>query len=127
MSKGPIDMRMMGMTHLYGKIVLNVKINFLPQELLDSSSERDNIFKVLTNTNLPVEVRSSYMDHSSYTYVIIYDFKKVEPIPEFLTRIEVKPEIKAKYFNEVAVTPLFLKINPAYMARQDEDQDMLLV
>ena len=118
--QGPIDLKMVGMSHLYGKIILNVKLSYIPEQLLNSFSERDNIFKVLTNSKISVRVASSYIDSTKYTYVVVYDFKKVEPIPEFLTRVELEAEIKEKYFPHVEVRPLFIKINPAYMARNDQ-------
>ena len=74
-------MKMVGMSHLFGKVILNVKLSYIPEELLNSPSERDNIFKVLTNSKISVRVASSYIESTSYTYVVVYDFNKVEPIP----------------------------------------------
>ena len=74
-------MKMVGMSHLYGKVILNVKLSYIPEQLLVNHSERDNIFKVLTNSKISVRVASSYIDSTKYTYVVVYDFNKVEPIP----------------------------------------------
>lgn len=118
-------MKLVGMSHLFGKIILNVRFNYMPRELKDSPKERDNIFKVLSNSNIPLSVASSYIETTSYTYVVVYDFRRVEPIPEFLTRVEINPEVKDKYFPNVVVTPLFVRVNPAFMARLDDQKDVL--
>lgn len=74
---GPIELKMVGMSHLFGKIILNVKLSYIPQQLLGSPSERDSIFKVLTNSKIAVRVASSYIDSTAFTYVVVYDFNKV--------------------------------------------------
>lgn len=35
--QGPLDLRMVGMSHLYGKIILNVKISYVPIALLSNT------------------------------------------------------------------------------------------
>ena len=78
-----------------------------------------NIFRVLTNSQIPLKVSSVYIDTTKYTFVVLYDFNKYEPIPEYLTRIEIDPEMKEKYMKDMTVKPLFIRINPAFMALKD--------
>lgn len=75
------------MSHLYGKIILNVKLSYVPITLLSNSKELTKIFRVLTNSKISLKVSSMYIDTSEYTFVVLYDFNKFEPIPEYLTRI----------------------------------------
>lgn len=57
------------------------------------------MFRILTNSKLALKTTVTYMDYSDNTFVVVYDFNKVEPIPEFIARIEIDPAIKTKYFN----------------------------
>ena len=76
------------------------------------------MFKVLTNCKIPLKVSTMYIKNSTYTFVVLYDFEN-EPIPEYLTRVELAHDIQKKYFNSVKIKPLFIRINPAVMARKD--------
>lgn len=53
--------------------------------------------------------------------MILYDFNKFEPIPEYVTRVEITPEMKERYFAGRDIKSLFIKVNPAYMARKDKN------
>lgn len=62
--EGPIDLKMVGMSHLYGKIVLNVKMSYVPIALLSNTIELEKIFRILTNSKIPLKVSSMYIDTS---------------------------------------------------------------
>ena len=78
---------MVGLSHLYGKIILNVKFDYMPEELLKNAEQVHNIFRVLTNCKIPVNVSTMYINSTTYTFEVLYDFR-TEPIPEYLTRVE---------------------------------------
>lgn len=99
---------------------MNVKLAFVPSALLSSKDDLKLMFRVLTNSKIPLTVNAMYIDKSTYTFVVLYDFHNIEPIPEFLTRVELSKEISEKYFKSTEVKPLFVKINPALMAKHDE-------
>lgn len=82
---------MVGMSHLYGKIILNIKIDYLPQSIFKNGKDLKKFFRILTNSQIPLKISSVYIDTTKYTFVVLYDFNKYEPIPEYLTRIEVSP------------------------------------
>lgn len=84
--------------------------------MLQNKNDLKNCFRILTNSKIPLKVSSVYIDTTQYTFVVMYDFKNYEPIPEYLTRIEIDPEIKEKYMEGVTVKPLFIRVNPAFMA-----------
>ena len=112
----PLELRMVGLSHLYGKIVLNVKLSYVPPELLLDQNEMKNMFRVLTNSQQELTVNAMYINRSTYTFVILYDFG-VEPIDEYLTRVEISKKIQDQYFKSISVKPLFIRINPALMAK----------
>lgn len=62
------------MSHLYGKVILNIKVDYIPQELLNNHEEMTNMFRILTNAQIPLKVTSVYIDKSKYTFVVLYDF-----------------------------------------------------
>lgn len=77
-----------GMTHLYGKVVINVRASNIDKELLNNNPTLSNsVFRILTNSKIPVKTSVMHLDYSENKFVIIFDFNKVEPIPVFITRV----------------------------------------
>lgn len=77
-----------GMTHLYGKVVINVRVSNIDKELLNNNPTlSNNVFRILTNSKIPVKTSIMHLDYSENKFVIIFDFNKVEPIPVFITRV----------------------------------------
>ncbi len=76
------------MTHLYGKVVINVRVSNIDKELLNNNPTlSNNVFRILTNSKIPVKTSIMHLDYSENKFVIIFDFNKVEPIPVFITRV----------------------------------------
>ena len=76
------------------------------------------MLKVLTNYRGQIKVSSMFIEGTKYTFVVLFNFS-VEPISEYLTRVEIEKTIAAKYYPETKIKPLFVKINPAVMAMKD--------
>ena len=49
------------MSHLFGKIILNLKIDFLPKSLQSNKKDLNKIFRVLTNSQVPLELSTTYI------------------------------------------------------------------
>lgn len=80
-------MNVTGQTHLFGKIVLNVKLNYLPTnytQMLSKCTVCDNVLNIQINgQNSYVSIKSEYIKSSSYSFGIEIDFGR-EPIPNFV-------------------------------------------
>lgn len=77
-----------GMTHLYGKVIINVRVSNINKELFNNNPALTNsVFRILTNSKIPVKTSVMHLDYSDNKFVIIFDFNKVEPIPVFITRV----------------------------------------
>jgi len=65
-----------GQAHLYGKIVLNVKVNYLPQELIKSASDCANkcnrvlAVKIVSGDMATTGIKASYVPTTSYSFSI---------------------------------------------------------
>lgn len=76
------------MTHLYGKVIINVRVSNINKELFNNNPALTNsVFRILTNSKIPVKTSVMHLDYSDNKFVIIFDFNKVEPIPVFITRV----------------------------------------
>ena len=69
-----------GQAHLFGKIVLNVRVNYLPQELIKSANDCANkcnnvlAVKIVSGDMSTTGIRASYVPTTSYSFSIEIDF-----------------------------------------------------
>ncbi len=77
-----------GQSRLYGKAVVNVKVNYLPQALLDSASECANYCKSVITASIvkgfqgAQTITARYIPTTSFIFSIEVDFGR-EPIGQF--------------------------------------------
>lgn len=111
-----------GQSHLDGKIVLNVQLNYMPLSLVQSASDcANNCYDVLSvsitsgdrsNTGIVV----SYIPSTSFSFSVTIDFGR-EPIGLFTAQIGLNPKLVQKYFSGIDTSQkLVVNVNPAYMA-----------
>ena len=97
---------MLGQIRYSTKVVLNIKVNYLPKSLLQSRDCNDRCSQVLVATVLngdqPTSVKSSYISSSRFTFTVELEFGKPY-INKFTVEIKVHPSL-ASYFGSVSIT-----------------------
>ena len=86
-------MNVTGQTHLFGKIVINVKLNYLPTnytQMLSKCTICESVLHVelINGQNSYMSIKSSYIKSTSYSFSIEIDFGR-EPIPNFVAKISL--------------------------------------
>ncbi len=104
------------------KIVLNVKLNYMPQELLKSATDCKNScdsvleVKIVNGYKYYTSIVSKYIPTTSYSFSIEIDFGR-EPIGLFDVEIGVQAGIALKYFSGInASQKLSFNVNPAFLS-----------
>jgi hypothetical protein len=129
-----------GQTHLTNRIVLNVRLNYLPQSLIKSAKDCKNgcdsvlDVKIIKGFSSVVSIKSSYIPGTTYSFSIEMDFGR-EPIGLFTAQIGIQSGIALKYFSGIDTTKtLSIDVNPAILSRytggrgkncKDKDGDKL--
>lgn len=111
-----------GQSHLYGSIVLGVKLNYLPLALIQSASDCINGCNNVLSVNLTsgftsaTSIVASYIPTTSYSFSIEINFGR-EPIGIFTVQIGINQSLRTQYFSGVDIlNTLTLTVNPAYLA-----------
>ena len=102
---------------------MNVKIDYLPKELLQSKDCNDRCSNILDGNvvgNQPVSIKSSFLAGTSYAFSIEIDFGR-KYIGAFSLEIEVNPSIAQQYFNNIdASEKLVVQIDPKFLSLVQE-------
>lgn len=110
-----------GQSHQWGKIILNVRVNYLPDALIQSSdcaNSCKNILsvKIVSGDSSAVSIQVSYIPTSSYSFSVVIDYQK-EPIGLFTAQIGINPSLVSKYFNGINTSSqLTVNVNPSFLA-----------
>lgn len=71
---------MTGQTHVKGKIIINVKINYMPLNLLRSATDCKNncehvlFAKIVNGDKGATSIKPSYIETSSYSFSIVFEY-----------------------------------------------------
>lgn len=121
-----------GQSRLYGKVVLNVRLNYLPKALLQSANDcKDNCNTVLTTQIVKgftgaKSITARYIPTTSFIFSIEIDFGK-EPIGQFTVEVSVSQTLRTQYFSGIDATQkLTVEINPAYLSTIVNDPNAVL-
>lgn len=124
-----LEIRSTGQSHLYGKIVLNVHINYLPLELVksatDCANKCDNVLSVniISGDKSATSIMASYIPTSSFMFAVEIDFSR-EPIGMFTIEVGINDHLVQKYFSGINVSnKLRVDVNPAFMAKVTAPKD----
>jgi hypothetical protein len=108
-----------GQSHIYGRIIINVGVNYLPQTLLQSGSDcRDNckdilLVKFTSGDSSASSIVTSYIPNSEYNFSVELIYGR-EPIGIFSVQISLNPIIANKYFAGINTAgSLNVNVNPA--------------
>ena len=108
------------------KIILNVKVNYLPQELIEScvdcKNNKVNCEKILhvrivSGDKGYVSIRAKYIPTTSYSFSIEIDFGR-EPIGLFTAEVKIARSVAYQYFTGIDTSQrLRVDVNPAFMSK----------
>ena len=111
-----------GQSHVWGKIILNVRVNFLPLALIQSSNDCSNScrdvlsVRIVSGDTSAVSIVATYIPTTSFSFSVVVDFMK-EPIGLFTAQIGINPNLVSKYFKGIDVSNrLTVNVNPAFLA-----------
>lgn len=115
-----------GQSHIKNKIVINVRVNYLPKEIIESCVDcKDNKFncekilevRFISGDRGYVSIKTKYIPTTSYSFSIEIDFGR-EPIGMFSAEIGIPSRIALRYFSSMDVSQkLKVDINPAFMSK----------
>ncbi len=111
-----------GQAHVYGKIIINVDVNYLPLSLIQSSSDCSNqcmnvlSAKIISGFSSTTGIVVSYLPSTSFSFSVTVNFG-VEPIGLFGISIGINPNLVQRYFSGINTSQtLTVNINPAFLA-----------
>ena len=117
-SPSQVTFSMIGQIRYGTRVTLNIKLDFLPLNLIQSTDCNDRCSQVLvvqvTNGDRATSVRSSYVSGSRYTFAVDIEFGKPY-VNKFKAEIKVNPSL-ARYFQSVSIDNSFIvEVNPAQL------------
>jgi hypothetical protein len=111
-----------GQSHLYGEIILNVKLNYLPLALIQSSSDCSNncqnilSVKFVSGDSSATSIVVAYIPTTSFSFSIQIQYMK-EPIGLFSIQVGINPNLVQRYFSGIDTSQkTILNVNPAYLS-----------
>lgn len=120
-----------GQSHLYGKIILNVQVNYLPVALIQSANDCLNQCKevlsvqIISGDTSATSIIASYIPTTSFSFSIEIDYDR-EPIGIFTVRIGINPKLVQRYFSGIDVSrSVTVNVNPAFLAIYSGSSDSL--
>ena len=123
-----VSFQMLGQIRYSTKVVLNIKIDYLPKQLMQSSDCNDRCSQVLVASVLsgdsPTSIRSSYVSGSRYTFSVELEFGKPY-VSRFRVEIKVNPSL-SRYFQAVSIGNTFVtEVNPSQLTLAVVDNNRL--
>ena len=109
--------------------MINVKLDYMPLDLIQSSACNDRCSEVLVANIVQGEsgarIKSSYIAGSRYAFSIMFEFDR-SYIAQFTVEIAVNPTLGSRYFSGVSIdSRLVVDVNPAFMAGAEEEDTLL--
>lgn len=115
-----ITFKSSGQSHVWGKVIINVKLNYLPQDLIDSAvdckNQCNNVLSasIISGDKSAVSILAQYIPNTRYSFSVEVDFGK-EPIGMFVVQVGLRDTVAAKYFSGMDTSStLNVNVNPAY-------------
>lgn len=115
-----LEITVIGQIRYSTRITVNVKLNYMPRELLQSKACNDLCKSVVTANIISgdsnfMNINSQYQPGSRYTFSITIEFGRPY-IGKFDISVGVQSALVNQYFGGVNVAPQVFEINPAYLA-----------
>lgn len=121
-----VSYSMTGQIRYETKVTVNIKIDYLPKELLQSKDCNDRCSQVLvattSNGDKPTAIRSYYVAGSRYSFSVEFEFSRPY-MGRFSANIRVNPSL-ARYFGSVSISNSFATdVNPAQLTMAKRIRD----
>ena len=105
---------------------MNLKLDWLPKELLQSADCNDrcsNVLdgKIISGDSQAVSIRSYFLAGTSFSFSMEIEFRRTY-IGAFTLEVRVSEVIANKYYTQVGTSqPLTVEVNPALLSRLGDD------
>ena len=121
-----------GQSHIWGRVIVNIKLNYVPQALIDNAvdcrNKCNNVLsaRIISGDNSAVSIIAQYIPNTRYSFSVEVVFGK-EPIGMFTLLVGLRPTIAAKYYSGIDTSATAtVNVNPAYFSRTNRGvQDKL--
>jgi hypothetical protein len=107
---------------LFGKILMNVRLNYLPTNLTQNIKECNQscdkilLVKLTEGQRTFLSINAKYIKGSSYSFSVEIDFGR-EPVGQFTAEISINKDMQERYFSGININDtLVSQINPAFLA-----------
>jgi hypothetical protein len=118
-----ISIQSRGQSRLYGQVVINVAVNYIPPALIGSANDCANNCKTVLTASIvkgfqgAASITPRYIPTTSYTFSIVVDFGK-EPIGQFTLQVGINQNLKQQYFTGIDISStLQIDVSPAYLSQ----------
>jgi cysteine-rich repeat protein len=120
-----------GQSHVWGKVVINIKLNYVPQALIDSAADCKNqcndviAASIVSGDSSAISIIAQYIANTRYSFSVVVDFAK-EPIGMFSLKVGLKASIAAKYYAGMDTSKtVTVNVNPAYFSQLSDSQTLV--
>ena len=125
-----LTLKSTGQSHIWGKVIINIKANYLPNALLDSAVDCKNkcdkvlSAKIISGDKSAHSIVAQYIPNSRYSFSVVVQFGR-EPIGMFVLQVGIRPTIAAKYFGQVdASATVNVNVNPSYFSTNNNNDKL---
>ena len=124
-----LTLKSTGQSHLWGKVIINIKANYLPKALLDSAVDCKNkcdkvlSAKIISGDKSAHSIVAQYIPNSRFSFSVVVQFGR-EPIGMFVLQVGIRPTIAAKYFGQIdASATVNVNVNPSYFSQNTNNNN----
>ena len=106
--------------------MINVKVDYLPQKLLQSQECNDRcssvlVAEIISGDTGALSTKSRFIPGSSFSFSVEVDFGR-SYIGQFSIEIKINPVVGNKFFGSVGFAhSLVVDVQPAFLSQNDED------
>ncbi len=109
----------MGQIRKTSSVVINLKMNYLPQELSSSSDCANKCNQILVGSitngdKSAISITSQYLAGTTYIFTVTVEFGKPY-IAAFNLRVGISPDL-LKYFGAIPIESYEIAIQPSYLS-----------
>jgi cysteine-rich repeat protein len=120
-----------GQSHVWGKVIVNIKLNYVPQALIDSAADCKNqcndviAASIVSGDQSAISIIAQYIANTRYSFSLVVDFGK-EPIGVFALKVGLKPSIASKYYAGIDTSKtLTVNVNPALFSNLSSNDNLV--
>ena len=124
--KNFVTLTLSGQIRMPTKIILNIRLDYLPKKLLSSIDCANKCFNIIVGEIVSgdkgaTSITSQYSPGTTYSFSVEVEFDRPQ-IGKFDIKLSIDRAIGLKYFSPVSTAnPLTVSVNPSYLTRVDAD------